>query len=170
MLPLARQSVLRAARSQLQSSSRTSTSRTSFLVCLASTLALLEQRDGKLNSSSLGAVTAGKQIGGSITGFIAGKNAKAIAKEASKVEGLDKILVADNEAYDRGLPENWAPLLVENIKKGGFTHVIVGHSAFGKNLLPRVAALLDVQQMSDVMGITSEDSASQKHPLLSHTP
>lgn len=160
MLPLARTSVLRAARSQLNHSHLTSTSRSSFLARLASTLALLEQRDGKLNSGSLGAVTAGTKIGGPITGLIAGKNAKAIAEEASKVEGLEKILFAENEAYDRGLPENWAPLVVENIKKGGFTHVIVGHSAFGKNVLPRVAALLDVQQMSDVMSIESEDSAS----------
>jgi electron transfer flavoprotein alpha subunit len=58
----------------------------------------------------------------------------------------------------QGLPENFAPLIVENIKKGGYTHVITGHSAFGKNLLPRVAALLDVQQISDVMSIESEDS------------
>lgn len=58
----------------------------------------------------------------------------------------------------QGLPENFAPLIVENIKKGGYTHVITGHSAFGKNLLPRVAALLDVQQISDVMSIEGEDS------------
>ena len=58
----------------------------------------------------------------------------------------------------KGLPENFAPLVVENIKKGGYTHVVTGHSAFGKNLLPRVAALLDVQQISDVMSIESEDS------------
>lgn len=58
----------------------------------------------------------------------------------------------------QGLPENYAPLLVENIKKGEFTHVIAGHSAFGKNLMPRVAALLDSQQISDITGIESEDS------------
>ena len=58
----------------------------------------------------------------------------------------------------QGLPENFAPLVVDNIRKGGYTHVITGHSAFGKNLLPRVAALLDVQQISDVMSIESEDS------------
>jgi electron transfer flavoprotein alpha subunit len=56
------------------------------------------------------------------------------------------------------LPENYAPLLVENIKKGGFTHILAGHSAFGKNLMPRVAALLDTQQLSDITGIESEDS------------
>ncbi len=59
----------------------------------------------------------------------------------------------------QGLPENYAPLLAENIKKEGFTHVFAGHSAFGKNLMPRVAALLDVQQISDITAIDSGDSA-----------
>jgi electron transfer flavoprotein alpha subunit len=67
----------------------------------------------------------------------------------------------------KGLPENFAPLLVENIKKGGYTHVVASHSAFGKSLLPRVAAMLDVQQVSDVMSIQSEDSEhSPKVPYL----
>jgi electron transfer flavoprotein alpha subunit len=56
------------------------------------------------------------------------------------------------------LAENFTPLLIENIKKGEFTHVVGGHSAFGKGLLPRVAALLDVQHVSDVILIESEDS------------
>ena len=63
-----------------------------------------------------------------------------------------------NADHVQGLPENYAPLLAENIKKGGFTHVIAGHSAFGKSLIPRVAALMDSQQLSDVMEIKSEDS------------
>jgi electron transfer flavoprotein alpha subunit len=63
-----------------------------------------------------------------------------------------------NTHTSKGLPENFAPLLVENIKKGGFTHVLAGHSAFGKNLMPRVAALLDVQQISDITNIESEDT------------
>lgn len=58
----------------------------------------------------------------------------------------------------QGLPENYAPLLVENIKKGGFTHVFAGNSAFGKNLMPRVGAILDTQQISDITAIESEDS------------
>ena len=56
------------------------------------------------------------------------------------------------------LPENYAPHLVENIKKGGYTHVVAGHSAFGKNIMPRVSALLDTQQISDITGIEGEDS------------
>jgi electron transfer flavoprotein alpha subunit len=123
-----------------------------------STLAILEQKDGKINIGSLGAVTAGQKLGGSIHGFVAGKAGKSVAQEAAKIQGLEKVVAVENEAYERGLPENWAPLLVENIKKGGYTHVIVSHSAFGKSLLPRVAALLDVQQLSDVMSIESEDS------------
>lgn len=149
MIPIANRTVLRAVRTQ---------TRSSFLNRLASTLAILEQREGGLNSGSLGAVTAGTKIGGPIHGFIAGKNVKAIAEAAAKTKGLEKIIMVENEAYERGLPEHYAPMLVENIKKGGYTHVIVGHSAFGKNLLPRVAALLDVQQLSDVMQIDSEDS------------
>lgn len=58
----------------------------------------------------------------------------------------------------QGLPENYAPLLVENIKKGGFTHIFAGNTAFGKNLMPRVAAILDTQQISDITAIESEDS------------
>lgn len=54
------------------------------------------------------------------------------------------------------MAENFAPLLIENIKKGGYTHVIAAHSAFGKNLMPRVAALLDSQQISDITGIENE--------------
>lgn len=56
----------------------------------------------------------------------------------------------------QGLPENYAPLLVENIKKGNYTHVVAGHTAFGKSVLPRVAALLDSQQISDVTAIEDE--------------
>ncbi|KAI8713247.1 putative electron transfer flavoprotein subunit alpha, mitochondrial [Fusarium sp. LHS14.1] len=125
---------------------------------LLSTLAILEQKDGQLNHSSLSAFTAAKKLGGTVHGFIAGSNIKAVAEEAAKAEGVEKIIAVDNGAYDKGLPENYAPLLVENIKKGGYTHVIAGHTAFGKNLLPRVAALLDSQQISDITAIEGENT------------
>ena len=158
MLPGTGQSVLRAARVQLRCTFPYSSTQSSNLLRLLSSLAILEQKDGKLNSGSLGAITAAQKLGGSIAGFIAGKNIKPVAETAAKAQGLERVIMVDNEAYERGLPENFAPLLVENIKKGGFTHVIMSHSSFGKNVLPRVAALLDVQQMSDVMSIENEDS------------
>lgn len=133
-------------------------SREAALRRLASTLALLEQRDGKLNMSSLASISAAQKVGGSIHGFLAGSNIKAVAEQASKIEGLEKVIYVENGDYDRGLAENWAPLLVENIKKGGYTHVIAGHSAFGKGLLPRVAATMDVQQISDITDIQGEDT------------
>lgn len=58
----------------------------------------------------------------------------------------------------QALPENYAPLLAQNIQKEGYTHVFAGHSAFGKNLMPRVSALLDVQQISDITAIEDQNS------------
>jgi electron transfer flavoprotein alpha subunit len=123
---------------------------------LLSALAILEQRDGQLNTGSLSAVTAAQKLGGSVHGFLAGSNIKSVAEEAAKVEGIEKIVAVENGAYDKGLPENYAALLVENIKKGGYTHVIAGNTAFGKNVLPRVAALLDSQQISDITAIEND--------------
>lgn len=132
--------------------------RNAALQRLLSTLAVLEQREGKLNMSSLASISAAQKLGGSVHGIVAGSNIKAVADEAAKVQGLEKVIFVENGAYDKGLPENYAPMLVENIKKGGYTHVLAGHSAFGKNLMPRVAALMDVQQVSDITDIKGEDT------------
>lgn len=159
MNPALRSSLLRGTQSCLRQQRPTAQlSRSAYLARLASTLAVLEQRDGKLNPGSLASVAAAQKLGGSVHGFVAGANGKTVAEEAAKVPGLEKIIYVDNAAYDKGLPENYAPLLLENVKKGGYTHVLTGHSAFGKNLFPRVAALLDVQQISDITDIQSEDT------------
>lgn len=159
MFSIARKTALRQAQSSLRTSGPiASVTRNASLARLLSTLAVLEQREGKLNMSSLAAVSAAQKLGGSVTAFVAGGNIKSVAEEAAKVDGIDKIIYVDNAAYDKGLPENYAPLLVENVKKGSFTHVLAGHSAFGKNLMPRVAAILDVQQISDITEVQSEDS------------
>lgn len=95
MLPFISRSVLRQARPQLRTLSA------SRLQRLLSTLALLEQNNGKLNTGSLSAVTAAKQLGGPITAFVAGGNIKSVAEEAAKVEGVDKVISVDNPAYNR---------------------------------------------------------------------
>ncbi|KAK4230067.1 hypothetical protein QBC38DRAFT_470489 [Podospora fimiseda] len=144
------------ARPTLRDATMTSARSPAALRRLLSALAILEQRDGVLNTGSLSAITAARKLGGSVHGFVAGSNVKPVAQEGAKVEGVEKVIAVENGAYDKGLPENFAPLLVENIKKGGYTHVIAGHTAFGKNLLPRVAALLDVQQISDITAIEND--------------
>lgn len=96
MLPLARSSALRSLRPSLQ---RPSLTNTFTLARSLSSLTVLEQRDGKINTSSLGAITAAHKLGGSITAFVAGP--KAMAEEASKVKGVEKVLTVDNSAYDK---------------------------------------------------------------------
>ncbi|CAD6501240.1 BgTH12-01493 [Blumeria graminis f. sp. triticale] len=108
-----------------------------------SALAVLELKDGKLIQSSLSAVSAGQKLGGSLTGFIAGGNISESMRETAKIRGIHK---------------NFAPLLVANIRKGGFTHILAGHTTFGKSLMPRVAALLDVAQISDITAIENENT------------
>lgn len=68
---------------------------------LLSSLAVLEQRDGKLNHGSLSAITAATKLGGSVHGFVAGGSIKPVAEEAAKVEGVEKIIAVDNAAYDK---------------------------------------------------------------------
>ncbi|OQE23070.1 hypothetical protein PENSTE_c009G10423 [Penicillium steckii] len=159
MIPIARHSALRAVRSQIYPTRALRQPASSSLARLLSTLAVLEQREGKLQNSSLSAIAAAQKLGGPVTAFLAGSGVKGTsAAEAAKIKGLEKVVAVENDAYEKGLPENYAPLLVENIKKGEYTHIVAGHSAFGKSLLPRVAALLDVSQVSDITGIESEDT------------
>ncbi len=81
-----------------------------------------------------------------------------MVEQLSKAAGVSKILVAENGALQGLLPETLAPLIVETQKQFGFTHIVAGASAFGKSLLPRVAALLDVAPISDVTDIVSQDT------------
>lgn len=101
MIPRSASSVLRQARTQLKPARAVPVPALSALARLLSSLAVLEQRDGKLNHGSLGAVTAAQKLGGSITGFVAGGNIKAVAEEAAKVSGIEKIIAVDNAAYDK---------------------------------------------------------------------
>lgn len=149
MLSTVRRAVVAPARQQLRAAS---------LARLLSSLAILEQRNGELSTGSLSAVTAAKKLGGSVHAFVAGSGVKSVAEQVAKVDGIEKVVIVDSAAYDKGLPENYAPLLVENIKKGGYTHVLAGHTAFGKNIMPRVAALLDVQQISDITKVENENT------------
>jgi len=123
-----------------------------------STLVIIEHHEGKVTGGSLSAITAAQKFGGAVTAFIAGSNAPSIANEVKKIEGISKVLVAKDTALDHGLPEVHAPLLSNLLKSQNFTNLVAAHTNFGKNVFPRVAALLDVSQLSDVMEIKSQDT------------
>lgn len=99
-------SVLRQARHAVAPLRPVTFTHNAALRRLLSSLALLEQRDGKLNVSSLAAVTAAQKLGGSITGFIAGSKGKSLAEEVAQVKGIEKVVYVENEAYDRVRPSH----------------------------------------------------------------
>lgn len=101
MLSIARQSVLRQAQCYLRPLEACKRQHPSALARLLSSLAVLEQREGKLQSASLSAVTAAQKLGGPITGFIAGSEVRTVAEEAAKVKGVEKVIMVQNGAYDK---------------------------------------------------------------------
>lgn len=121
-----------------------------------SILVLAEHDNAALKPATLNAVTAAAKIGGDIHILVAGQGAQAVAEAAGKVAGVSKVLLADDAAYAHALPENLAPLVV-NLAKG-YSHVLAAATSEGKNLLPRVAALLDVAAISDITGVVSADT------------
>ncbi len=121
-----------------------------------SILVVAEHDNQTLNAATRNTVTAASQIGGDITVLVAGQNCGAVGEQAAAVDGVSKVLVADNEAYGHQLAENVA-LLVAELGKD-YSHVLAPATTNGKNYMPRVAALLDVDQISDIIGVESADT------------
>ncbi|MCP1623588.1 electron transfer flavoprotein subunit alpha/FixB family protein [Pseudomonas nitroreducens] len=118
-------------------------------------LVVAEHSNGALGSATLNTVAAAQKIGGDIAVLVAGQNVGGVAEAAAKVAGVAKVLVADNAAYAHQLPENLAPLIAAIA--GHFSHVLAPATTNGKNFLPRVAALLDVDQISEITEVVSDD-------------
>lgn len=123
-------------------------------------LVYLEHRDGKLNQGSLSALTAAQKVDGKVVGLVAGsENVDSVIAEAKKLP-LTKLLVAKSDIYNHHSPSTLAPLLKSLIEKdSSLTHLFAVHSAVGKNVLPRAAALLDTSIIADILGL--EDGGSQ---------
>jgi len=144
---------------RLLTSSTTSSSSTSPLLSrLNSTLVIAEHDNAALTPVTLNAISAAKKIGGDVTCFVAGESCAGAVAALSKVEGVSRILVAEHGVFKGFLPEALTPLLVESQKQFGFSHIAVGASAFGKNLLPRIGAKLDVAPISDIIAVESPDT------------
>ncbi|KAJ7388966.1 hypothetical protein OS493_034604 [Desmophyllum pertusum] len=124
----------------------------------ASTLVIAEHDNKTVGPITLSAITAASKLGGDVSALVAGTSCGTVVEELSKVEGISKIFVAEHEAYKGFLPEAIAPLIVATQNQFNFSHIIGGATATGKNILPRVAALLDVAPLQDVTEIQSEDT------------
>ncbi|MDH4554186.1 electron transfer flavoprotein subunit alpha/FixB family protein [Pseudomonas sp. BN417] len=119
-------------------------------------LVVAEHTNAALAAATLNTVTAAQKIGGDVHVLVAGQGVGAVAEAAAKIAGVAKVLVADNAAYAHQLPENVAPLIAELGK--GYSHVLAPATTNGKNYLPRVAALLDVDQISEIIAVESADT------------
>ena len=119
-------------------------------------LVVAEYENGAVAPATLNTVAAAAKIGGDVHVLVAGQNVGGVAESAAKIAGVAKVLVADNAAYAHVLPENVAPLIVELAK--GYSHVLAPATTNGKNILPRVAALLDVDQISEIISVESADT------------
>ncbi|WP_172200205.1 electron transfer flavoprotein subunit alpha/FixB family protein [Niveibacterium sp. COAC-50] len=119
-------------------------------------LVIAEHDNASLKASTLNTITAAAAIGGDIHVLVAGHNAGAAAQAASQVAGVSKVLLADAPHYADQLAENLAALVVAQAE--GRSHVLAPATTFGKNFMPRVAALLDVAQISDIIAVESADT------------
>ncbi|MBA1148332.1 electron transfer flavoprotein subunit alpha/FixB family protein [Ectothiorhodospiraceae bacterium WFHF3C12] len=119
-------------------------------------LVIAEHDNSALAGGTLTTINAASQIGDDIHVLVAGKGCQAVADQAAKVAGVKKVKLADDDSYEHPVAEYLAPLIAREGKD--YSHVLAPASTFGKNLMPRVAARLDVQQVSDITKVESEDT------------
>lgn len=121
-----------------------------------SVLVYAEHDNAALNKVTLSVVAAAKEIGGDITVLVAGKGCAAVAEEAAKIDGVSKVLCADNDAYEHQLAENIGDLVAE--VGADYSHILAAATTTGKNFAPRAAALLDVAQISEISDVIDADT------------
>ncbi|AJY49990.1 electron transfer flavoprotein subunit alpha/FixB family protein [Halomonas sp. KO116] len=121
-----------------------------------SILVLADLHEGQLAGATAHVVAAAHAIGGDIDVLVAGEGVQAAAEAAAKLDGVSKVRVADNAVYAHELAEPMGALLVE--LADGYSHVLASASTTGKNVLPRLAALKDVSQISDIIAVESADT------------
>src|SRR3954462_13385786 len=119
-------------------------------------LVLAEHDNKSLRKATLNTVAAAQKIGGDVHVLVGGQQAASVAKAAAQIPGVKKVLHADAPHLAEELAENVAALIVAVAKS--YSHVLAPATSTGKNILPRAAALLDVQQISDICAVESPDT------------
>ena len=121
-----------------------------------STLVIAEHDNSNLKPSTLNTLAAANTIGGSVHLLVAGSSCQAVADACAAVDGVEKVLLADDAAYANQLAESTANL-IKSVATN-YSHILAPATTFGKNVLPRLSALLDVQQISEITEVISEDT------------
>jgi len=120
------------------------------------TLVIAHHDNAELHASTLNTVTAATQVGGDVHVLVAGSGAGAVAEQAAQLAGVAKVLHADADHYKDGVSIETASLVVG--LAGDYSHIMAGSTTTGKDMLPRVAALIDSSQISDIMSVESADT------------
>jgi electron transfer flavoprotein alpha subunit len=119
-------------------------------------LVWVDHDGGAPRDATLSAITAAAALGGGVDLLVAGEGVDAVAQAAAGIEGVGRVLVADDAAYAHALPENVAPLVAGLMD--GYDAFVAAATTTGKNVAPRVAALIDVQQLSDILSVEAADT------------
>lgn len=122
------------------------------------TLVFVEHDNKNVAKPTLHAIAAAAKLGGPVSAIVLGSGCAPVVEEVAKIEGVSKVLVADSDSYQGNLPEAVAPTLAAAQKQFNFTHIAAPASAMGKNILPRLGALLDVQPISDITAVLDADT------------
>ena len=126
-----------------------------------SILVIAEHDNNELKGSTLNTVTAASEIGGDVSVLVVGSDSSSVAEQASKISGINSVIHVDDPIYKNFLAEDLGNLVVS--VADGFDYILAPATTFGKNFLPRVAAKLDVQQISDIISV--EDADTFKRPI-----
>lgn len=118
-------------------------------------LIIAEHDNSALKPATLNAVTAAQQLGDDLHILVAGHSCSEVAEQASSIEGISKVLISDDSAYEHPMPENMAALVLSIASN--YSHIVAAATTSGKNYMPRVAAKLDVAQISDIVSVKAQD-------------
>ena len=121
-----------------------------------SVLLIAEHNNKEVKQFTFNAITAASQINDDLHVLVIGKNTDPVAKSISEVPNVKKVIHVDNEIYENYIAENYTPVILKLSEN--YSHIICSANTFGKNLMPRIAALLDTSQVSDIIKVISEDT------------
>ena len=121
-----------------------------------SILVIAEHDNNSLKGATINTVTAANSLSGDVAILVAGSNIDAVVSECQTLDNVSKILKCDSETYVNAIAEDLSSLVLANCD--GFTHILAPATTFGKNLMPRISAKLDSQQISDIISVESDDT------------